>query len=268
MFTYARILSLLLLWSLTAGAASFAPRFLAFQNGLGLGSPEKDARLLKEIGYDGVCQVFDRGEKLAERVAAYDRVGLPVLSVYLNVYDQPIPASDVQPLANRGAMIELTIRKMTPQTVAAVRQTAEMAEGLNIKVALYPHFGFAVAAMPQAMELMEKVNHPNLGVMFNLCHFLKSEKAEDMEKILKAAGDRLFAVSTSGADLNGKSWATLIQPLDQGDFPQERLFRHLKKLNFEGPVGLQCYGIKGDKPELLKRSFTAWSKILQNMVRR
>ena len=78
-------------------------------------------------------------------------------------------------------------------------ETAEMAATLKIKVALYPHHGFAVATMPQALDLIAKVNHPNLGVMFNLCHYLKNENAADLETILEKSRPHLFSVSTCGA---------------------------------------------------------------------
>ena len=162
-------------------------------------------------------------------------------------------------------MIELTIQKMTPKTVEAVRQTVEMAADMKIRVALYPHHGFAIAKMPQAMELINKVDHPNLGVMFNLCHFLKGESAEDLEAVLEKAGSRLFAVSTSGANLGGQGWDELIQRLDQGDFPQDRLFRKLEQLGFPGPVALQCYGVRGDKRMNLERSIAAWRKIIAGL---
>ena len=155
---------------------------------------------------------------------------------------------------------------ITPQLVEAVRQTAEMASKLNIRVALYPHVGNGVETMPQAMDLIRKVDHPNLGVMFNLCHFLRSEKPEDLEKAIEAAGDRLFAVSTNGADIGkGKGWDKLIQPLDKGNFPQTRLLKVLQKVNFKGPVGLQCYAVKGDKRENLKNSIAAWKKALAEL---
>ncbi|MBI1373533.1 MAG: TIM barrel protein [Phycisphaera sp.] len=244
--------------------APFAPAFYAFENGVAFGDVDNEAKTLKELGYDGISQVHG-GSKLAERVAAYEKVGLKVLSVYLNVDDKPITAEQVQPLADRGAMIELTIHKMTPGTVDAVRQTAEMASKLNIRVALYPHFGMGVATIPQALDLIDKVNHPNLGVMFNLCHYLRGEKAGDLEATLDKAAPHLFAVSTCGADTTGKGWGDLIKPLDQGDFPQARLFGTLKKLHFTGPVGLQCYAVKGDKRTNLEHSMTAWKKILSEL---
>jgi len=135
-----------------------------------------------------------------------------------------------------------------------------MAASLNIKVALYPHFGFGIATMPQAMDLIGKVNHPNLGVMFNLCHFLKSENAEDLEKALKQAGPRLFGVSTAGADIDGKGWGALIQTLDQGSFPQKRLLKALDAADFHGPITLQCYALPGGKRTNLEKSMSAWKR--------
>lgn len=243
----------------------FAPAFYAFENGVSFGSLDNDAKTLRELGYAGISQTFSGGEKLAERVAAFDRAGLKVLSIYLNIDDTPIAEELIKPLANRDALIEITVRTITPKTVEAVRQTAEMAQKLNIRVALYPHHGNAIATMPQAMELIAQVNHPNLGVMFNLCHFLKNEKVETLELVLEKAGPRLFAVSTCGANLQGQSWGDLIKPLDEGDFPQQRLMRALKKMNFKGPVGLQCYGVRGDKRANLSKSLAAWNRILAEL---
>ena len=246
-------------------AGGFRPKFYAFQNGVSFGDAAKDAKALKQLGYHGVAQVYVTGDDLAQRIAAYDKAGLEVLSVYLNVDSQPIQADAVRPLANRRAMIELTVQKMTPSTIEAVRETAEMAADLNIRVAIYPHHGFAVATMPQAMSLIQKVNHPNLGVMFNLCHFLRNERAEDLERVLTDAGPRLFAASTAGADVGGRAWGELIQPLDRGSFPQTRLLQQLKKQGFGGPVSLQCFGVPGDKRENLERSIAAWRRTLAEL---
>lgn len=253
---------LVLVLCVTANAAeTFKPEFYAFHNGIPEMSYEDEAKMLKELGYDGISQVHGAGDQLAQRVAAYKSHGLKVLSVYLGATETPISAGLVEALAN-GGMIELTVNSINPKVIESIRQTAEMASQLNIRVALYPHYGNAVATMPQAIDLVEKVGHANLGIMFNLCHFLKSEKASDLECILEKSAPYLLAVSTCGADLEGTTWGALIQTLDKGNFPQKRLFSTLKKLNFKGPVGLQCYAIKGDKRSNLKESFHAWEKIL------
>ena len=245
----------------------FAPELYAFFNGMPKLPFEKEAEFLKETGYAGISQIYANGtgRKLAERVAAYEKAGVKVLSVYLPATANPIEEEAVQALANRGGMIELTVKTINPEIVESIRQTATMAEKLKIKVALYPHAGLAVETVPQAMDLIGKVDHPNLGVMFNLCHFLKSEKADDLEKVLAKAGDRLFAVSTCGADTDGKGWGQLIQTLDKGTFLQKRLFNALKEMNFKGPVGLQCYALKGDRKVNLTASMKAWQELVRQL---
>ncbi len=242
----------------------FQPEFYAFFNGMPERSYDDEAKLLKELGYDGISQIYGTGEQLEQRVTAYKKQNLKVLSIYLEATENAIDANLVKPLAD-GGMIELTVAKISPQVIDSIRLTAEMASRLKIRVVLYPHFGNAVATMPQAIEVIEKVNHPNLGVMFNLCHFLKSEKVEDLENVLLKAKPHLFAVSINGADENGQNWDTLIQPLDQGNFPQRRLLGVLKKMHFKGPVCLQCYAVKGDKKTNLKKSIDAWETLLKEL---
>lgn len=253
--------------SFLAAEEKFSPELYAFFNGTPKVPFEKEAEFFKEAGYAGISQVYanETGKKLEERVAAYEKSGVRVLSVYLSATKDPIKEEAVKGLANRSGMIELTVKTITPEVVESIRRTAMMAEDLKIKVALYPHAGNAVATMPEAMSLIDKVGHPNLGVMFNLCHFLKNERAEDLEKVLSVAARRLFAVSTCGADIDGNSWGQLIQTLDQGDFPQIRLLKALRNMNFKGPVGLQCYAIKGDPRVNLTASMKAWRKLLDEL---
>lgn len=242
----------------------FQPEFYAFYNGMPEMSYDDEAKLLKEFGYDGISQIYGAGEQLEQRLTAYQKQNLKVLSVYLEATETAIDANLVKPLAD-GGMIELTVAKISPQVIDSIRHTAEMASRLKIRVVLYPHFGNAVATMLQAIEVIEKVNHPNLGVMFNLCHFLKSEKVEDLENVLLKAKPHLFAVSINGADEKGQNWDTLIQSLDKGNFPQRRLLGVLKKMHFKGPVCLQCFAVKGDKKNNLKKSIDAWEKLLKEL---
>jgi len=261
--TFAITLSLLL--AALAGAAenessTFKPRLFAFRNGVSFGPFDKEAATLKALGYDGVGSV-DAGS-LAKRIAAYDAAGLKVFSVYIALGHKQLPEA-IELLKDRNATIELTIRqKMGPETIKAVQNLADKAAEAKVRIALYPHAGFTIEKIDPALELIKKVDRPNVGLMFNLCHFLKSEKAKDIEATLERAGSRIFAVSTCGADADGKNWGTLIQPLDKGSFDQKRLFGTLKKIGFRGAVGIQCYAVKGDKRTNLERSMGAWKKIL------
>ena len=243
----------------------YQPEFYVFKNGMPALSYEEEALLLKELNYNGISQVSEEGPELAKRIEAYRGNGLKVLSIYLTAEETPIDPDIYRALGEDGGMIELTVREhTTPKLIKSSRQTVESAEKMNVRVVLYPHHGFTVATMPQAIDLADKVDHPNLGVMFNLCHFLRNENEEDLERILERASPRLFSVSTNGADIDGKDWTTLIQPLDEGTFSQKRLLDALRQIGYSGPVTLQCHNIKGDKRANLKRSISAWKLLLEN----
>ena len=83
-------------------AQAFSPVFYAFENGVSFGSAENNAKTLRELGYAGISQAHAGGEKLAHQVAAFDKAGLRVLSVYLNVGDTPLAEYLVKPLADNA----------------------------------------------------------------------------------------------------------------------------------------------------------------------
>ena len=240
--------------------AAFHPRLFAFQNGVSFGSFDDEAQALKKLGYDGIGSISTRN--LDKRIAAYEAVGLRVFSIYVSLGDPSIPKAIGQ-LKGRKATVELTVRKkIDTGTVTAIQELADLAAKADVRIALYPHAGFAIAKIDPALELIEKVDRQNVGVMFNLCHFLMNEKHQDLEATIERAGSKIFAASTCGADRAGRSWSVLIRPLDQGNFKQARLFAALKKINFRGAVGLQCYAVRGDKKSNLQRSIKAWQQIL------
>ena len=60
-------------------------------------------------------------------------------------------------------------------------------------------------------------------------------------------------------------WNSLIQPLGWGTFDNLIILKTLKEMNFSGPVGLQCYNIKGDKYEILESSMKFWKEIIKKL---
>jgi len=46
-----------------------------------------------------------------------------------------------------------------------------------------------------------------------------------------------------------------------GSYDQAALFKLLRELGFKGNVGFQCYAIRGDSRDNLKRSIGAWNKL-------
>ncbi len=236
---------------------------------------EEQAALLEELGYDGAGHLWL--DELAERIATLDRHGLRLFQVALRVNIAPdtIPydprLEEILALVkDRDAMLALLISGGPPsdpggdaRAVELVREIAGLAAGAGVRVVLYPHSGDWLERVEDALRIVDKAECPNVGVMFNLCHWLKVSGEEDLEPLLTRAMPRLFAVSIHGADRAPEIRAgtgNWIQPLDSGSFDVDALLDLLQDLGYRGPVGLQCYGIPGDARGHLRRSMAAWRR--------
>ena len=249
----------------------FAPEFYPFRNGVKLESVEAGVKYVKELGYPGIGSMYP--QHLAEFKEHCDQEGLKVISVYCGSkvngdgfsYGPEVPAS-IEMLKGTGALIELNVQRgknpNDEQAIALVKEVGGLAKKAGLKVVLYPHANFHIERFDHAVKIAKASGCDNVGVIFNLCHFLHVQPDSDLRKSLEEGKDYLWAASTCGADVGGKGWGKLIQPLDQGTFDQVAFLRHLREVGFKGPVGLQCYNVKIPPKENLARSKKAWDKFL------
>lgn len=262
------IVFLLAATSLTQAAPAATPNpFFAFDNGVGREqkwSIEKQATLLDELGYDGIG--YTGTIDLAQRQRVFQAKNLTVFSLYVpctpgkaQAYDPQLIAS-LKDLAGSPTMLWLTVQGKTDdeQTVAVIRDIADQAAEHQVKIALYPHYGFYVATTRDALRIVQKANRLNVGVSVNLCHEMRAGNGKDLDRILVEAAPHLFLVSINGTDRSGTNWAQLIQPLGQGNFNMQSFLDQLGEIRYTGPVGLQCYNVKGDPVKNLKTSLKAW----------
>jgi len=236
----------------------------------------EQAEMLAELGFDGAGHVGL--ENVAERVRTLDAAGLKLFLVGLRVNlaanDRPYLAQvkEVLPtVKGRNVAMYVTLVGMKPGdpagepvAVPRLRELADLARASGVRVVLYPHTGDWLVRMDHAVQLAEKVDRPNLGVIFNLCHFLRNEDPATLDAVLQSARPHLFLVSINGAEPEAKSepgWAKLIQPLDQGTLDIYGLLNTLDRLDYTGPVALMCYGIGGDAREHLARSIAEWRRL-------
>ena len=253
--------------------------FFAMDN-IARGGPDVAPAMLKELGYDGF------GGRVPDEtmLPAVTTRGLKFFNAYHVLDLNPSTPAPSDPLrawlvAMRGkdTVLWLAINKVTrpdgklfaPSALDAddyvlgqIRAIADVAKANGIRVALYPHTGFWLARVDDALRVAEKLNRPDIGVTFNLCHWLKVEGADrDPVPVLRAALPRLMFVSISGADTGdtrAMSWDRLIQPLDAGSYDLGAFLRTLRTVGYTGPVGFQGYNIKGEPRDILARSIAAW----------
>ena len=240
---------------------------------------DEQSEMLKSLGYDGVGHIWL--DKVAERIESLDAAGLKLYQITMEVNISPDKRAydprfkDVLKLVDgRGVQFDLIVNGMKPsdeagdaRAVEILREMSDLAAGTDAQLLLYPHYKSWIERLEDAMRVAEKVDRKNVGVMFNLCHWLRVDKSRDYESLLKKAMPRLWAVSINGADIRdeGKEWNKYIQPLGSGSFDVGALLATLKKLGYKGQIGLQCYGIGGDAREHLDRSMDAWKKLSANL---
>ena len=247
----------------------------AFQNGVHFKTVKERVKVLEELGYDGIgsAKLSKSDLSLPDRLKAYEKAGLKIFSFYIggklssegHTFQSEIPEA-IRQLKGHDTILELYIQgskksNTDEQAITFVQKIADLAEKSGLRVVLYPHAGFYIDTLGDAIRVARKCQRNNVGVMFNLCHFLKVEPKANLKATLLEAKDLLWQVSTSGAEIGGTNWGQLIQTLDRGDFDQKALFQILDEIGFSGNVGFQCYAIRGNSRENLKRSMDAWKKL-------
>ena len=240
---------------------------------------DEQAQMLKTLGYDGVGHIWL--DKVAERLATLDAAGLKLYQITMVVEMAPDKApydphfADVLKLIKgRHVQFDLLVNGLKPSdpsgdphAVKILREMSDLAKDSGAQLLLYPHQSSWVERIEDACRVADQVDRPNVGVMFNLCHWLRVDSQRDYEPLLKRAMPRLWAVSINGADSfdSNPGWSKYIQPLGRGSFDVGQFLGTLRKLGYTGPVGLQCYGIEGDTQEHLAVSMEAWKRLQRSI---
>jgi sugar phosphate isomerase/epimerase len=282
-FVYAAFAAVLLLLNTAAAAAQNAYPFFPFcidWHDAKHRSFQQQAEMLKSLGYDGVGHIWL--DNVAERLKTLDAAGLKLYQITMAVdvapgkqaYD-PRFKGVLRLVKGRHVQFALLLNGMKPSdpaidphAVKILREMSDLAGQSDAQLLLYPHLGSWIERIEDSVRVADKVDRPNVGVMFNLCHWLRVDKQRDYRPLLKRAMPRLWAVSINGADQFDEKpgWDRYIQPLDRGSFDVGAFLKTLKELRYKGPIGLQCFGIGGDAQEHLARSMAAWRKLIVNLT--
>jgi sugar phosphate isomerase/epimerase len=230
-------------------------------------------KLLHELGYDGVAH-FEL-KWLPERVASAKKHSLKVAQIYFHVnltaktpFDQNL-ATVLPCVQGQGTQLAVTFDGAKPsdtshekRAVEILQQIIDIADQSGVKVVLYPHYGSCLETVEDNVRIAKKFPDRKVGVMFNLTHWATVEQT-DLESVLTLAKPWLAAVTINGSDtpkeMQAKKIIYGIKPLDSGTFDVSVVLKLLKKIDYDGPVGLQCYFLKGD--DHLKRSMKKWREL-------
>ena len=232
------------------------------------------AKLLRDTGFDGVGYSFLADPQLDDDLRAYEEAGLQLYLAQTPInldpkaslpYDARVPDA-IRKLKGRPTTVVVNLYGLKPADPAGMepavrylRELGDVAAEAKVRVSVYNHVDCWSESVAFCVEVVKKVNHPQVGFNFNLCHWLKVEGDKDYRPLLQANGDKLFCVTICGAEVGSPNWTNgLILPLDRGDFDNRALLATLQEIGYQGPVGIMCYGIPGDAREHLQRSMSTW----------
>jgi len=236
---------------------------------------EEQAKLAKRLGYSGIAGHTE--DSYYQLRKALDNSGIAMPEIYISLkIDSGVPNFNpllkelIKDSKDRDLLVTLHLHselyknnkeKGDVKFAEVLTELADYAAKYNVKLAIYPHFSFYCETFSHTLKLVKMVNRPNLGAVFNLCHFLKVQGQENMEVQLKESIPYLFMVSLSGADTGDTKtmdWDRLIQPLGKGSYDPYPIVKLLKDNDYKGRFGLQCYNIKMDCEPALTQSMNTW----------
>lgn len=244
-------------------------------------SAKDQVEMLKELGYAGIGywerNTAQGAAGLAEMSSELDKANLKIFGAYFTIKLEDPPEkytalieNSIRALAGHNTTIWLAMTSDVhqkssvngdEQAVAIISRVADIANKNDIAVALYPHENFWLEKVEDAVRLAEKSNRRNVGVIFNLYHWLKTDKPANLQTILAKASPYLFVVT-----INGTIEAGSIETLDKGTYDVYSFLQSLRQVGFKGPIGLQGYGLSGDIRENLKRSMQTWREFSQRLA--
>jgi sugar phosphate isomerase/epimerase len=240
---------------------------------------DKQVSLIKSTGYDGIeinqVESFDGMKEALDKHSFrasyfYVKINLdsPYMDKRLEGYIRQLKGSKtiIAPFIISNSRFTPGNGKADTLVVHLMRQLSDWAKLSGVQVAIYPHLGFYVERTDHALRLIQSIRRKNVGLSFNLCHWLATTRPEErshLKQLLKELQPYVKMITVSGAnDVISKSkivWDDYILPLGEGTFDTYGLLKYcIKDLKIKVPISVQCYNIKTDKYQLVKNTIKVW----------
>ena len=107
------------------------------------------------------------------------------------------------------------------RAVQVIREMANLVPDSGAQFLLYPHTDFWLERIEDCVRVADQVDRPDVGVMFNLCHWLRVSKDRDYTSRLKQALPRLMMRGTLA------QVSTLLSRLGLFQTPHSEVWRYL-----------------------------------------
>lgn len=255
-----------------------------FYNRDGRYTPRARAAMLRDLGYAGVNATLWDDRSWADMpalLAALDAQGLALSGIYASVdvaqgQIDPRLSGVLDMLAGRPALLELSMNssgehdkpsspRADTRAADVVNRLADLTRQRGLRLSLYPHVNCWLERLEDAVRLLMRVNRDDVGVTFNLFHWLYAD-GQDLPARLELALPRLQNVTINGTTSRGPRDCT-IEPLDLGTFDLFAFLGAIARTGYAGPMSLQGYGVGGDTYANLRRSMAAWRDLSARVAR-
>jgi len=141
--------------------------------------------------------------------------------------------------------------------VPELRKWADRAAAAGTRVALLPAPGAWVERLDDALRLLRKAQHPQLGLVVNLGHWLRMG-GRDPDSLFVEAGPWLWAMVIHGVTRSESNPASVrVVGLHEGDYDWAAVVQAGMRHGFTGVWCLQLPPV-GDPVEILRASVQAW----------
>jgi len=254
----------------------------------GPGTPpslEAQVQMIKDAGYDDYYVTDGRGDReRLQKICELSRdAGLGIAAIFegIDIIEAPgkkdlAALEKVLGLLAGSGRLEISMRhgefgqamgdqSLDSKAAAWLHPIVELLEKHGVHGSLYPHFGLYLETFTDALRLAEAVSSPSLGVIFCGYHWFRVAKEPSISELFNKVGARLNAVNLSGSEMrtieiNGLNPS--IDPLDTGTLDNTHIVQELQRLSYQGPIGIQGYGVSVSPQEALLSSATRLKQLL------
>jgi sugar phosphate isomerase/epimerase len=249
-----------------------------FYNSVGVYRFEDRCEITKAAGYDATSlSVWDgrRWGDVHKLKYVPDRFGLEIAGVYV-VLNLVI---GVAAEANRGIYemlrvmpegltVELAIKTAgnyhpsdplgDDGVVKWLTEALAIASARNIRILIYSHFTHWTERHADALRLCQRMDHPNLGIIFCGYHWYAADGV-NLFQTLESIKPYLRQVNVSGSRKSPLGWggSATIEAVDRGEMDNFALIAHLYRMGYDGYIGYQGWDEGGDPFMKLTQSLDA-----------
>ncbi len=243
--------------------------------------PGKQAELLKQAGMQLTTYSGSEWDKLPEVISAFNRENIELIAVYSVIDIDSGELPDYLPGVLKQLSGSETMLWVSPSSkkyglsdpagdeagVAMLQKICDLAQAENLDVSIYPHCNRWCERTDHCARLVKMAGRKNLGMTFNLYHWLKVEGPDNFESKAAAALPYMNCLTINGTRPDAKDVKVedAIMPLGEGDYDVEAFVKTFIQLGYKGPIGFQGYGIEGDIPAKLKKTIDVWEGYCSKM---